>query len=83
MGQRDQYQSQGVSQAPSTSQTDHIGLDQSIGLGRPQDLQAESLGQAGQRTCYHCHRPGHMRRDCPRRQSSQGTMIERPEQPDM
>ena len=29
-------------------------------------------GQAGQMVCYHCQQLGHMRRDCPRRQGSQG-----------
>ena len=29
-------------------------------------------GQAGQMVCYHCQRPGHMRRDYPQRQGSQG-----------
>ena len=52
MGRRDQYQSQGAAQAPSTSQTGHIGQGQSVGRVRAQGLQAESSGQAGQRTCY-------------------------------
>ena len=28
--------------------------------------------QAEQMVCYHCQHPGHMRRDCPQRQGSQG-----------
>ena len=54
IGQGNQYQFQGATQAPSTSQTGYIGQGQSVGRGRAQGLQAESLGQAGQRTCYHC-----------------------------
>ena len=75
MGQGNQYQFQGATPAPSTSQTGHIG--QSVGRGRAQDLQAESLGQAGQMTCYHCRQPRHMRRDCPQRRRSHGTETER------
>ena len=61
MGQRDQYQFQGAAPIPSTSQTGHMGQSQSIGRGRGQELQVESLGQAGQITCYHCRQPGHRR----------------------
>ena len=68
MGQRDQ--------SPSTSQTGHIGRDQSACRGREQGLQAESSGQARQMTCYHYHQPGHMRRVCPRRQRSHGAEAE-------
>ena len=63
--------------AHSTSRTGHIGQGQSVGRGRPQDLQVKSSGQAGQMTCYHCRQPGHMRRDCPRRQRSHDTEAER------
>ena len=79
MGQGNQYQFQGNAPAPSTLQTGHIGQCQSVGRGRPQDLQAESSGQAEQITCYHCRQPGHMRLDCPRRQRSHGTETERSE----
>ena len=72
MDQGNQYPFQGPTPAPSTSQTGHIGQGQSVSLGRAQGLQAESSGQAGKRTCYHCCQPGHMRRDCPRRQISHG-----------
>ena len=65
MGQRDQ--------SPSTSQTGHIGWDHSAGRGRAQGLQVESSGRARQMMCYHYRQPGHMRRDCPRRQRSHGT----------
>ena len=34
-------------------------------------------------TCYHCCQPGHMRRDCPRRQRPHGTEAEHANQPDM
>ena len=40
--------------------------------GHPGQGQMRVAGQAGQMVCYHCPQLGHMRRDCPQRQGSQG-----------
>ena len=40
--------------------------------GHPGLGQMRVIGQAGQMVCYHCQQHGHMRRDCPQRQGSQG-----------
>ena len=50
-----------------------------MGRGQVQDSQAETSSQTGQTICYFCRRPGHMRRDCPRRQRSHDTETERSE----
>ena len=42
------------------------------GRGHPGQGQIRVAGQAGQMISYHCQQPGHMRRDYPQRQGSQG-----------
>ena len=54
-----------------------------MGRGQVQDSQAGTSSKAGQTICYFCCQPGHMRRDCPRRQRSHGAEAEHTEQPDM
>ena len=45
-----------------------------MGRGQVQDSQAETSSQAGQMICYFYRQLEHMRRDCPRRQRSHGTI---------
>ena len=42
------------------------------GRDHPSQGQIKVPGQAGHMVCYHCQQPGHMRRDWPQRQGSQG-----------
>ena len=53
------------SQSSSNSRKKHSRGFQ--GRGYPSQGQIRVAGQAGQMVCYHCQKPGHMRRDCPRR----------------
>ena len=73
-GQRNQFQFRGAIRAPLAA---HVGQrGQSVGRGQVQDSQARNSSQAGQTICYFCRQPGHMRRECPRRQRSHGTETE-------
>ena len=42
------------------------------GRGHPSQGQIRVSSQTGKMVCYHFQQPGHMRRDCPKRQGSQG-----------
>ena len=46
----------------------HPGQGQMRVAGQAGQMRVAS--QAGQMVCFHCQQPGHMRRDCPRRQRS-------------
>ena len=48
----------------------HPGQEQMRVAGQAGHMRVAS--QAGQMVCYHCQQPGHMRRDSPKRQGSQG-----------
>ena len=71
-GQRNQFQFRGAIQEPSAAQVGQRG--QVWVEVRYRTNRTGLSSQAGQMMCYFCRRFGHMRRDCPRRQRSHGTI---------
>ena len=65
LGKRQRASSSRGSQSHS-----HLGQGQMRIASQAGQMRVAS--QAGQIVCYHCQQPGHMRRDCPQRQGSQG-----------
>ena len=61
---------QRASSSRGSQSHDHPGQGQMRVAG--QAGQVRFASQAGQMVCYHCQQHGHMRRDCPQRQGSQG-----------
>ena len=61
---------QRASSSRGSQSHNHLGKGQMRVAGQAGQMRVSS--QAGQMVCYHCQQPGHMRRDCPQRQGSQG-----------
>ena len=61
---------QRASSSQESQSRSHPGQGQMRVAGQAGQMRV--AGQAGQMVCYHCQQPGHMQRDCPQRQGSQG-----------
>ena len=61
---------QGAFSSRGSQSRGHPGQGQMRVAGQAGQMRV--AGQAGQMVCYHCQQPGHMRRDFPQRQGSQG-----------